>query len=268
MTPHYLRSAWCRQELSWWSERTIPTRWGSEAGSSCAGYGQARRSCGHRADSRRLLPLRSEQGPDKARPFIWRGGNRDLDDYNDLLVDLAGDLMQRLREVRAALTSAASVRGGQRALPRRWASDLSSCPRTHAEAWERVSDLLRRGFVVLPTEPDPIAHDPTAIREIAEHRVETMSGSDGLLLLGTQDGRALDADLVVVGRQDRHSARARTDCLLPCGVLDTAGGAIATARRKATARALGIEWIDAARDLWPSEVKSWLNEASAVMERA
>ena len=72
----------------------------------------------------------------------------------------------------------------------------------------------------------------------------------------------------MVGRQDRHSARARTDRLLPCGVLDTTGGVIATARRKATARALGIDWIDAARDLWPNEVKTWLNEASAVMERA
>lgn len=95
-----------------------------------------------------------------------------------------------------------------------------------------------------------------------------MSGCDGLLLLGTKDGRALDADLVVVGRQDRNSACARSDKLLPCGVLDTAGIAVATPGRKITARALGIEWIETTRDIWPSTVQRWLNEASAVMERA
>jgi hypothetical protein len=179
-------------------------------------------------------------------------------------------MMQRLRAIRAAAE--------QRRKCDEAAAHLSAASglviylharETHAEAWHRASDILvAKDFVVLPTEPDPIARDPKAIREIAEHRVETLSGCDGLLLLGTEDGRALDADLVVVGRQDRHSARARTDRLLPCGVLDTAGAVIATTRRKAMARALGIDWIDTTRDLWPNEVKSWLNEASAVMERA
>ena len=122
--------------------------------------------------------------------------------------------------------------------------------------------------MVLPAEPDPIAREPKVIREIAERRIDILSGCDGLLLLGTEDGRALDADLVVVGRQDRHSARARTDRLLPCGVLDTAGRAITTPRRKTTARALGIDWIDTTGNIWPNEVKSWLSDASAVMERA
>ena len=106
------------------------------------------------------------------------------------------------------------------------------------------------------------------MREIAERRVETLSGCDGLLLLGTEDGRALNADLVVVGRQDRQSARARTERLLPCAVLDTAGATLATLKRRTVARALGIDWIEATHDAWSAEVRSWLNEASAVLERA
>jgi hypothetical protein len=179
-------------------------------------------------------------------------------------------MMKSLREIRAALD-----RRRQRAeAAGRLAAESGQviylhARETHAEAWQRASDLLvKKKFVVLPGEPDPIAREPKAIREIAERRVETLSGCDGLLLLGTKDGRALDADLVVVGRQDRNSARARTDKLLPCGVLDTAGIAVATPGRKITARALGIEWIDTTRDIWPNRVKSWLNEASAVVERA
>jgi len=97
--------------------------------------------------------------------------------------------------------------------------------------------------------------------------VKILSGCDGLLLLGTEDGRALDADLVVVGRRDRHSARDRSDRLLPCAVLNTDGQETATPRRKQVARALGIRWIDTASQAWTSAVKGWLNTAGTVAER-
>jgi hypothetical protein len=140
--------------------------------------------------------------------------------------------------------------------------------KTHAEAWERAGEaLIQRGFVVMPGEPDPVERDPKRAREIAEHRVETLTGCDGLLLLGAEDGLALDADLVVVGRQDRQLARARSDRLLPCAVLDTAGKAIATARRITTARSLKIDWIDTTQGMWTPKVGSWLAEASAAVER-
>jgi hypothetical protein len=272
MTPHYLRSEWCRQEREWWCARHHP---------DTLGAGNRIFVCRVRPPGEALWPPElpaavgyhcydQNKEPDRARPFTWRGSTRDLDDYNDLLVNLAGDMMQRLRAIRAVLEQ----RRRREAADANLAADGGQviylhAREAHAKAWERAGACLEQsGFVVMPTEPDPVAREPKAIREIAERRVETMSGCDGVLLLGTKDGRALDADLVVVGRQDRHSARARTDRRLPCGVLDTAGAVIATARRKAKARALGIDWIDAARDLWPNEVKSWLHEVSAVMERA
>jgi hypothetical protein len=178
--------------------------------------------------------------------------------------------MKRLRTIRAALEQ----RRKRDAAAARLAADggrviYLHARNTHAQAWERVGGALENGgFVVLPGEPDPVERDPKRIREIADRRIDILTGCDGLLLLGTDDGRALDADLVVVGRQDRHSARARTERLLPCGVLDTVGPPIATRQRKSAAHALGIEWIDTTRDIWPTDVKSWLNEASGVMERA
>lgn len=101
-------------------------------------------------------------------------------------------------------------------------------------------------------------------REVAELRVETLTGCDALLLLGTEDGRALDADLVVVGRQDRHSARARCERLLPCAVIDTVGHEIATPERRAAAQGLGIHWIDATKDIWTAQLRRWLVETSVV----
>jgi len=112
-----------------------------------------------------------------------------------------------------------------------------------------------------------VERDPGRAREVAERRVETLSGCDALLLLGANDGRALDADLVVIGRQDRHLARARSHRLLPCAVFDTAGAVIATPRRKTMARALDIDWIDTTEASWTPDVASWLVEASADVER-
>jgi hypothetical protein len=272
MSPHYLRSKWCRQELDWWCEKHHPDTFGA---------GGRIYICRVRPSNEGTWPeplkdiagyfcYDRDKDPDRARPFTWRGSQRDLDDYNDLLVHLTGDIMQRLRAMSAALA--------QRREREKAAANLAAdggqviylhAREAHAKAWERASDTLEQnGFLVTPAEPDSIAREPKAIREIAERRVETMSGCDGVLLLGTKDGRALDADLVVVGRQDCNSARAITDRLLPCGVLNTAGAVVATARRRAMARALGIHWIDAGRDLWPGELKSWLIGASAAMELA
>jgi hypothetical protein len=277
MTSHYLRSNWCRDERDWWCGKHHPDTLGTDGRILvCRVWPTEEADWPVELCDERRVPLPGyhcydrNKHPDTARPFGWRGYARDRDDYIDLLVDLSGDVMQRLRAIKVALEQ---HRQRDEAAARLAADDgqviYLHAREAHAKAWERASDSLgQNGFVVLPSEPDPMAREPKAIREIAERRVETMSGCDGVLLLGTNDGRALDADLVVVGRQDRNSARAITDRLLPCGVLDTAGAAVATARRRAMARALGIDWIDAGRDLWPSQLKSWLIEASAAMEHA
>jgi hypothetical protein len=266
MTPHYLRSRWCRQELNWWCEKHHP---------NTLGAGGRIFICRVRPSDEGAWPppLKDIVGyfcydrdleADKARPFTWRDSKRDVDDYNDLLVQLAGDVMQRLRAIGTALEQER-----QRKLDAaRRAADGGQVIYLHAreeqgEAWQRAGDALgQEDFVVLPTEPDPIVREPEVIREIDARRIDIMSGCDGLLLLGTQDGRALDADLVVVGRKDRQSARSRTEKLLPCAVLDTAGLATTIPKHKATARTLGIEWIDAVGGPWPNEVKRWLNGAS------
>ena len=60
-------------------------------------------------------------------------------------------------------------------------------------------------------------------------------GRDEILATGAGT-RALDADLVVVGKHDRQSARARARHRLPCGLLNTVGQTLQTPVRTATAR--------------------------------
>jgi hypothetical protein len=100
------------------------------------------------------------------------------------------------------------------------------------------------------------------MQDVRAQRVQTMSGCDALLLVASEEGRTVDADLVVVGRQDRHSARALSNRLLPCALLDGAGQVIATPQRRGAARSLNVEWIDATREPWTPAVQAWLHQAA------
>jgi len=102
------------------------------------------------------------------------------------------------------------------------------------------------------------------LQTMRERRVEALGACDALLLVATDDTRALDTDLVVVGKHDRQSARARSNRLLPCGVLNTVGGVLATPVRLATTRIVQADWIDGTDQKWTPAVQRWLNEKSQV----
>ena len=180
------------------------------------------------------------------------------------------DMMQRLR-ARSGLLSSNFV-SARRRRPfgrRRWPGDLSACPRDAcgglATRRRRPCGQRLRGLADRAGPDRARAHRDARDRRAPCRNHERLrrpaaARHRGWPRPGCRSRRG--------GRQDRHSARARTDRLLPCGVLDTGGACIATPRRKTMARALGIDWIDTAHEVWPDQGQSWLIEASAVMARA
>ena len=276
MSPHYLLSKWCGDERDWWLACQTKRDLVSDGRIVVARIWPTEEPWPPVLSDERGHPLvgftfydltRAELRP---QPYEWPDPSGAKGPFRDALLDMVGRIWQRLAIVKEQLTERARRKAEAERLTAASGQVIYLRARkAHAEAWERAGDaLIQRGFVVMPGEPDPVERDPKRAREIAERRVDTLSACDGLLLLGADDGRALDADLVVVGRQDRELARARSERLLPCAVLDTAGPLIATLRRKATARALNIDWIDTTHGIWTPEVGSWLVEASAAVERA
>jgi hypothetical protein len=181
ITSHYLRSNWCRDERDWWCGKHHPDTLGTDGRILvCRVWPTEEADWPVELCDERRVPLPGyhcydrNKHPDTARPFGWRGYARDRDDYIDLLVELSGDVMQRLRAIKVALeqhrqrdeaAARLAADGGQ--------VIYLHAREAHAKAWERASDSLgQNGFVVLPSEPDPIAREPKAIREIAERRVE------------------------------------------------------------------------------------------------
>ena len=101
-----------------------------------------------------------DKDPDKARPFTWQGSTRDLDDYIDLLVDLSGDMMQRLRAIKAILDERRRQEEQARNVsPSRDGQVLFLHGRPHAaDAWEQACDAPA-GRGLLSCVPDRAGAD-------------------------------------------------------------------------------------------------------------
>jgi hypothetical protein len=263
LTPRYLRSKWCRQELDWWFEKHH---------SDTLGIGSRAYLC-------RVLPSDEaswpepikdvvgyfcydrDREPESARPFAWRGARDDR--YGDVLTHVAGAMARRLRAVKAVLDE----RRRQEEQARKYAAANGQVLFLHgreqaAGAWEKACERLQEaGFLVVPHKPVPLAAngglDPEYQAQLAT--------SDGVLLLGTEDGPAIDTDIIVIGRNFRNLAVA-TKSFLPCAVLNMVGDPLKTDRRVRNARNLRMGWIDSTMNDWPIQVRSWLLEASAEME--
>ena len=275
LSSDYQASHWCQAEREWWWQRQAATgvppagrvalvrswpdgpwpggRWPAElsdaAGQPLVGYRF------HAGEGYRARPLGWTQ---------WRGGFDQA--VLEAVVGLAGDLCQKLDEVKAAVDRQCAVR----AEARRLADPAGQAVYLHgrvdrARDWERAAeDLLAGGYAVLPGEPDPLERDPARIEALRERRVETLTGCDALMLLGSPDGRAIDADLIVVGKHDRNSARARSNRWLPCALLDTTGAPVATPVRRAAARAMQTDWLDVSQGPLVPVVQRWLVDKAAL----
>jgi hypothetical protein len=277
MSAHYLNSTWCRDELEWWS--------------------QQQRDRGLTIDDRmtvaRIWPtstewpklLRDERGnpfvgscfydPEHAdvhpQPYEWPAPDRSSKDpFRNELLQLVASLWQKIERLKKRMDERAKAQRDVAKLAEDTGQVLYLHGRMeHQEAWRVANAALRdRGFAVLPGAPEEVPADPARAQQVRQRRVQTLADCDALLLVGTADGAAVDADLVVVGRRDRQSARAFTNRLLPCGLLDTVGGSIATDERRQAARALQVDWIDGTRTPWAADIQSWLTTKSAEAARS
>ena len=274
MSPDYLASAWCTEERDWWCARQLELGVPAEERIAVVHIWPTDEAWPSALTDSRGHPLvgfdfyQAAEGM-PPRPLGWAEMPGPFGpDFRKALLGIVGRLYPKLDAMkaradehrRAAEEAARLAQPGGQSIYLHGRVD-------HAVAWERAAiTLTDSGFAVVPGEPDAVEHDPKKLQTVRERRVEALTACDALLLLGTEDGRALDADLVVVGKHDRQSARARSNRLLPCGLLDTVGPAIATPVRKATARIVQADWIDGTQPQWAPKVQRWLVGKSAQAE--
>jgi hypothetical protein len=276
LTPDYQASDWCRAEREWWWAQQrrngvapegrvgmvrawpVPAEWPGGAWPPELSDGAGQPLVGwrfHAGDGRAARPLGWTQ---------WQVGFSP--DVRESLLTVVGELLQKLDGIKADLERQATVRADAQRLADAAGQTLYVHGRAdRATDWERAAVALADGgYAVLPGEPDPVERDAVRQEAIRQQRVETLTACDALVLVGSQDGRAIDADLIVVGKHDRHSARARCNKWLPCALLDTVGPPVATSVRRNTARIVQTDWLDATTIPAVTLVRQWLTDKATV----
>lgn len=276
VSPHYLQSKWCLQEREWWRDeqtrlkipfdermaiaRIWPLMPAEDKWPDMFVDGRGEQLVGFWFYDRAKDPLVEPQ------PFAWPEVRKnEPNPFRAALLQMVGSLRLKLKDLKEKLDERARQRSEADKLAATGQVVYLHARADQKEDWEKARDALQNaGFAVMPGEPDPLESDPVKQEELKRNRIQLLSACDALLLLGSADSRALDADLLIIGRQDRHSARAASKKLLPCAVLGRPGTA-ATDQRKLNARALQVEWIDATGDGWQTSVQGWLREKGAAL---
>ena len=265
MSPDYLKSRWCADEREWWFERQTALGLLPKERTAIVKIWPTKEAWPAALTDSRGHPLigfdfyDTSEGP--PRPLGWV----DLPgpfgkEFRKALLAVVGRISRRLEETRTQLMGVVRVTANASKLLEASGQSLYVHGRVdRTRSWERAAlALSKSGFAVVPGEPDQMERDVVRLQEMRERRVETLRECDALLLVGTDDTRAVDADLVVVGKRDRQSARARWKHLLPCALLNTVGASLATAVRAETTRNAQVDWIDGTTDPWIPSVQQWL----------
>jgi hypothetical protein len=257
MSPHYLSSAWCKDELEWFKQQvedrardrgrvfvvralqTDETKWPDFL----------RDSRGH------ALP--GFQFNDKRMPYCWRGANTHRDAYVQELARLQTTLMRRLRELRAnaehrvkiAAPAIATATNGSRRIY------LHARPE-QAVVCDEVKRLLSQdGIPALSPMGDP-GRDIADWRREGRARIEAAKRCDALVLLrGEGDEQFID-DLMEIGVDERERIESTRGAPLPCAVLDRSGHLLPI-----DVSGLGIERFDLVNDDWRGKFHDWLGQA-------
>lgn len=268
MSPHYLQSGYCRDELhEWisanrdgpgsripWNERIAVIRafvteqaWPDELrpdGEHLIGFDMYEMTTGGYT-----VPLGWN------RPTNARGVH-----FNKRIQAVVGCLKNRLQEIRRILSDAEEYRDNAMSLIE------NSTLRVYLHArledsllWQRAADRLQsEGFVVIgrPAEAPP---DRIALQRQSIARMVELSSCDALLILGREPMK-LDDDMSSIGRHERQRVRSLTNKPLPCALLNSARSASDDPTRRQRARLLQIQWFDEVASDWTLDLKTWLEE--------
>lgn len=260
VSPRYLSSSWCKDELTWFRDQVVS-----------------------RSDDRgrvfliRALPskeaewpefLRDERGnspvgfrfydPQSGRPYGWREARENSEDYVRQLWTLQTALTRRLRELkqRDASRAAASkvpvmpVNTGRRVYLHARAEDTTLRDAVRGQ-------LAAEGLLPLSSTFLPGATIADWARE-SKARIEAAKRCAVLALVRANDNENFIGDLLDIGVDERQRIQAARGTPLPCAVLDHSGQELPI-----DVSLYGIRRFDLANENWHADFRAWVDAAQS-----
>jgi hypothetical protein len=268
MSPRYLASSWCKDELEWFRAQ-IRSR------SNEQGRVFVIRAL---ATEEKDWPdfLRDERGnsligfrfhdPLSKMPYGWREVHKNSEDYVRQLWTLQTALTKRLRELRkrqenrpvvqpvalfAPITTPLTQAGGKNGKRRIYLHARGD----QVPARNQVQRLLSQlGIIPLSAAIDTGNAIADWNRE-AKARFEAAKRCDALALVRTDDGEGFIGDLLDIGVDERQRIQSARGTSLPCAVLDQSGAPLPI-----DISAFGIERFDLGHENWQSKFGAWLED--------
>jgi TIR domain-containing protein len=258
MSPRYLNSSWCKDELEWFRQQI-----------------QEREREHGRIFVVRALRTDENQWPEflrdargnslvgflfhdnhNAMPFGWRGSTANHEAYVRELWRLQTALTRRLRELRTN-----AQRRSKEFMARPAAGDGQKRVYLHARpeysgAYDEVKRVLvEDGIAPLSAVADPGRDIADWMRE-SRARIETAKRCDALALVRADRDEKFIGDLLEIGVDERERIQSARGAPLPCAVLDRSGENLPI-----DVSSYGIERFDVGRDDWRGKFQSWLKQA-------
>jgi hypothetical protein len=259
MSPRYLTSAWCKDELEWFKQQVLDRE---------RDQGRVFVIRVLRTDDNRWPDfLRDARGHtlcgfqfhDKqdSMPFGWRGSSENREGYVRELWRLQTALTRRLRELfanaeRRAKPQIAKTAGPGTAQQRIY---LHARPE-NASAYDDIKRLLSQdGIATLSTVADPGRDIADWMRE-SRARIETAKRCDAMALVRADGDDRFIGDLLEIGVDERERIQSARGSPLPCAVLDQSGQVLPI-----DVSGYGIERFDVGREGWRGQFQGWLKQA-------
>jgi hypothetical protein len=290
MSPRYLKSKWCKDELEWFRDQI-----------------RERSNDQGRVFVVRVLPTEKAEWPDFLRdengnsligflfydtttmmPFGWHDVRGE--DYVKQLWTLQTALTKRLREIRErharrqappAAPAVAPVPQTAAAVATLFAApQAQAAPQAPPVQAPPVQQAHGIGRIYLQAKADQIAARNDVQRalaplgivglsieanqggtlnawnEEAKARFEIAKNCHALVLLRTDTSPTFLGDLLQIGVDEREQIRSARNSALPCAVLDLSGKPLPI-----DVSTFGINRFDLSRQDWPDEFAAWLQEA-------
>jgi hypothetical protein len=262
MSPRYLSSTWCKDELGWFKQqvegrardqgrvfvvRAFPTR-------ATDWPDFLRDSRGHALPG---FQFHDKQG--SSMPYGWRGAGTNRDAYVRELGRLQTAFMRRLRELRANADRRVKAETPVAAIPAAGTRRvyLHARPEYAAVCDEVKRALSQDGIAPLSAIADPGRDMADWTRE-SRARIEAAKRCDALALVRGDGDERFIGDLLEIGVDERERIQAARGAALPCAVLDRSGQILPI-----DVSAYGIERFDLASDDWRGRFHGWLERTRA-----
>jgi hypothetical protein len=271
MSPRYLSSAWCTDELAWF-EREFAER--------CKGPGRVFIVRAVSTDTKKWPKfLKDERGhPDlgfrfhreteldeeNVAPYGWPDLVDRNEDFYRSLATLRTTLVQRLRDFKKNYDRQATPapRTGTAAARRSPRLYLHARPEYDELRLSLSNDLRAVGCTVVTPVATATGGSLADWTAESRARIQAAQHCDALTLLRASPDRSFGDELCDIAIDERERANAERGAPLPCAVLDASGTPFPMAD---FALRNSIELFDIKTPAWQSSFKAWMNSSCGVV---